>query len=478
MSSARITVLSGSDIDFVHQRSLDILHDPGILVRSKTALSLLEAHGATVDKKLMRAHLPERLVNDALHRLPDKVLLASRNPSQDMSAPRASGPPFMATNGTAVFVRDIDTGDSRASTAEDLRKFMVVCDAMESLDYVWPIVTAGDLPPKGHSLAELAISLLNTTKHVQGEAMSAEEARAEVQVGAIIAGGEDELRERPLFSVIQCPICPLEFEGGSVDAVIEFAKAGIPVVSMSMALPGLTSPVTLAGTIAVVNAENLASFVISQMAEAGAPVVYSSESTAPNLRTGEIHYGAVEELLTSAAATQMANRYGVPSMVGGFCASIAGPIPGITVDPSELVFNTATSFTGTDFASGVGGLDQAKGASLEQVVIDCDIWEMMKQARKEFAMNDERLALDVIRSVGPGGSFLKELHTVKNMRKELFAPSKEKADIYSMYALNKDQTQIIASAKKRVKEILRTHRPEPVHEKERSKIDEIMRRHQ
>lgn len=478
MSSARITVLSKADIEFVHQRTLWILKDPGILVGSPAALDLLKAHGASVQRESMRARLPERMVTEALERVPKRVTLASRDPKKDMVAPKKDGPPFMATNGTAVYVRDMESGGMRASTADDLRTFMVLCDAMDSLDYVWPIVTAGDAPQRSHSLTELSISLMNTTKHVQGEAMSAEEARAEIEVGAAIAGGREELAERPLFSVIQCPICPLEFEKGLVEAVIEFAKAKIPVVSMSMALLGLTSPVTLAGTIAIVNAENLASFVVSQMARAGAPVIYSSESTSPNLMSGEIHYGAVEQALTAAAAAQMAQHYGVPSMVGAFCAGIAGSSPGINVDPSELAFTCATTLTCTDFASGIGGLDQAKGAALEQVVIDCDVWETVRELRKDFEMNDERLALDLIRSVGPGGNFLKELHTAKNMRQELFAPPKEKADVYSMYRLNRDQKELVTSARKRAKHILATHTPPQISPEVRSKIQQILKAHQ
>lgn len=473
-----MTALSQSDIDFVHQRTLEILADPGIMVRSPAVLELLRTSGATVEKKLMRARLPEQMVQDALGRLPKRVTLGSRDPRKGMVAPRASGPPFMATNGTAVYVVDSNTGEKRPSTGEDLRTFMVLCDAMDPLDYVWPIVTAGDAPPRFHSLHELAISLMNTSKHVQGEALSAEEARAEIEVGAAIAGGRGELAGRPLFSVIQCPICPLEFEQGSVEAVVEFAKAGIPVVSMSMALMGMTSPVTLAGTMAIVNAENLASFVISQTARPGAPVIYSSESTSPNLLTGEIHYGAVEQAITAAAGAQMARSYGVPSMVGGFCMGISGSSPGINVDPAELAFNFATVLSQTDFASGVGGLDQAKGAALDQVVIDCDVWETLRELRKDFVLDKDRVALDLIRSVGPGGNFLKEIHTARNMRRELFAPTKQKADIYSTYRLDTDQKQMVEAARARAKKILETHRPEHVAPEARRSIQRILKEHQ
>ncbi len=475
MGVAQISVLSGEEIESVHERTLDLLWDPGVTVLSDSALRVLESGGAKIDFGTKRAKLSERLVNEILRSLPDHVTLAARNPKQDMIAPM-SGPPFMATNGTAVYMRDLSSGEKRRTTKKDLRDFIVLCDAMDSLDYVWPIVTAHDAPERTHAIDELAISLTNTTKHVQGEAMSASDALAEIEIGSAIAGGPEILARRPLFSVVQCPICPLEFERGSVEATMEFAKAGIPVVSMSMALCGLTSPVTLASTIAIVNAENLASFAISQLTKKGAPVIYSSESTAPNMMTGEIHYGALEEMLLASAAGQMARHYGAPSMVGGFALGIASEEPGIHVDPSELAFNVMTALTSTDFASGIGGLDQAKGASLEQVVIDCDVWEMVREMRKEFAVDDAHFLVDLIRSVGPGGSFLKELHTARNLRTELFMPSTEKAQLYAKYKLGTDWKEAIAGARQRAKELVASHCPEPLDFKAESMVKNILSR--
>jgi trimethylamine--corrinoid protein Co-methyltransferase len=477
MAVAQISILSKNDIDLVHQKTLSILEDPGVRVNSEKALAVLEQGGAKVDRRTMRASIPESLVKETVRSLPKTVKLCARNPRQDMVAPRV-GPPYMATNGTAVYMTDLASGERRTTIGNDLRDFMVLCDAMEPLDYVWPIVTAHDAPDRTHALSELTISLLNTTKHVQGEAVSAEEARGEIEVGTALAGGVDELAKRPLFSVIQCPICPLEFEKGSVEAVMEFARAGVPVVSMSMALCGLTSPVTLAATIAIVNAENLASFAISQMTKKGAPVVYSSESTAPNMMTGEIHYGAVEETLIAAAVAQMAKHYGAVTMVGGFGVGLGGESPGIYLDPGELVFTSMTSLAMTDFASGIGGLDQAKGASLEQIVIDCDLWEEIRELRREVALDEQRFALDLIRTVGPGGNFLKEAHTARNLRKELFMPNQEKASLYAGYRLDRDMRSTVQNASKRAREIIASHRPEEVDRDVRSKVDKILTKYQ
>jgi len=476
MAVAQISILSKDDIELVHEKTLTILEETGVAVLSKKALSVLGEGGAKTDTKSMRAWIPESMVKETVKRIPRRITLAARNHKQDMIAPR-TGYPFMATNGTAVYMTDMKTGARRATTGNDLKDFMTLSDAIDPLDYVWPIVTAHDAPDRTHALSELAISLQSTTKHVQGEAMSAEEARAEIEVAAAIIGGKDELAKRPIFSVIQCPICPLEFEKGSVEAVMEFAKAGIPVVSMSMALCGLTSPVTLAGTMAIVNAENLASFAISQMTKSGAPIVYSSESTSPNMRTGEIHYGAVEETILASAAGQMAKHYGAPSMVGGFSLGLSGESPGISCDPGELLFTTMTTIASTDFGSGIGGLDQAKGAALEQIIIDSDVWEVVRQLGREVVLSDDRFVTDLIKEVGPGGTFLKKSHTVRNMRRELFIQDNLAAEMFSQYRFDRDRKELVQRARERAKKILSEHVPEKVDSDAKRKIDKILDEH-
>ncbi|MBU1158891.1 MAG: trimethylamine methyltransferase family protein [Candidatus Thermoplasmatota archaeon] len=475
MAGGQINILSEEQIGLVHENTLHLLTKPGVRVASEIVLKLLADGGADVDLGARIARIPEELVEETISKVPKSITLGARDPKREMVAPR-KGPPYMATNGTAVYMTDLETGAKRPTMGNDLKDFMTLCDAIDSLDYVWPIVTAHDGPERFHGLNELAIAMHSTTKHIQGEAMSAEEAKDMIRAASLVTGGEDQLAKKPIFSVIQCPICPLEFEKGSVEAVMEFAKAGIPVVSMSMALCGLTAPVALAAAISIVNAENLASFTISQLARKGAPVIYSSESSTMNMKTGEIRYGAREEVLIAAAVAQMAKHYGVPTMVGSFGMGLHGDTPGINVDPSELAFTTMTNLSLTDFSSGIGGLDQAKGAALEQIIIDTDIWESVREIRNDVEFDDKHFANELISSIGPGGNFLNSPHTIKNMRKELFLPNAEKSSIFESYRLNKDQKDILSKARERVEEILAIHKPEPIEPDISKRVKEIVDR--
>jgi len=164
-------------------------------------------------------------------------------------------------------------------------------------------------------------------------------------------------------------------------------------------------------------------------------------------------------------------------MVGSFGVGLHGDKPGITVDPSELIFSAMTNMSLTDFSSGLGGLDQAKGASLEQIIIDSDIWESIREMRSDVKFDEEHFASDLIASVGPGGNFLRVPHTIRNMRRELFLPGKDKAAVFESYGLLNDQREIVRMAKERVKKILATHRTEPIDTRIAKKIDDIVAAH-
>ena len=210
----------------------------------------------------MIAKLPEALVKDALETAPKEFTLCARDLEHDLLFP--SHPyPYATTSGLAVNVVDRHTGEYRPSTKKDAAEFAKLGDAIDSVDFLWTSLTATDVSALAHGPHELWATMQNTSQHVQGVTVqSAEDARVQIELAALIAGGSDALRERPLMSVISCPIAPLSFEEGAIEAQVEFARAGIPICSMSMSMSGITSPVTVAGTITNANAENLAALVV------------------------------------------------------------------------------------------------------------------------------------------------------------------------------------------------------------------------
>ncbi|HDP96299.1 MAG TPA: hypothetical protein ENN25_01210 [Euryarchaeota archaeon] len=452
MATIRLNFLSEEEEDIIHAQSIKTLEQIGVKVHSEKVLEQLNQMGANVDLKSKIAKIPEDLVKESLDKAPKRIRLCARDPKRDLEIPVKSYP-YTATNGLAIEILDLDTGKLRSSTRKDIADFVRLGDALDSVDYLWTSLTATDVPQLTHGSHEIWAALQNTTKHVQGVTVqSGLDARKQIELASLVVGGEEELMKRPIISVISCPIAPLTFEKGAIEAQVEFAKAGLPVCSMSMSLGGLSSPVTLAGTIANVNTENLASIVISQSFAPGAPHVYTSESTPIEMKTGIINYNAPEVPLISAAAGQMARRYGLPCMVAG-CGTNGGRMPGIQGSFCEITSGFLPLMSGTDLAAGMGSIDVAKGCSFEQLVIDAYLWEQYRSFMRDFVVDSESIALDVVKEVGHGNSFLTHPHTAKNFKKELFFWDKKKLAWQATLS-----TDMVPEAREVAKKLLKEHK--------------------
>jgi trimethylamine---corrinoid protein Co-methyltransferase len=466
----RLGFMEKGEEDVIHGQTIECLESLGVVVHSESVLKMLKGAGADVDLKKQTAKIPERLILEAIKKAPKSITLAARDQKRDMRIPTERYP-FVSTAGVTVFMTDFETGERRKATSRDLADFARLADSLDPIDAFWPIVTTSDVPAHAQFANELWISLQNTTKHILGSAgsgtLGTPDARTQIALAALVAGGPDKLKKRPLFSVLSCIVPPLVFETGAVEAQVEYARAGIPIISMSMCMGGMTAPVTLAGTILTLNIENLASLVITQTAAPGAPHIYCSEATLGNVVTGLIGYRGAEAPMIFAAAAQMARRYGLPKMSG--ILGIDGDVPGVGIPFGELSSLMLSSMSGTDLCSGIGGLDLDKGCSLEQVVIDAMMWEEYRAFMRDFSVTRESAALDVIERVGPGNNFLNDPHTVRNFRNQMFMRGK-KSGLYGSTMSDK----MVPDARDVVRRTLKEHSVESLDKAVLAKGNELL----
>ena len=418
MARGRVQFLSREELLRTHETSIKILEEVGVDVLSPSARDILLESGATISKKNDRLLIPEEIVKSALSMAPKRIILAARNGAKDLNIPSDEGT-YVANGGEGVFVKDLVTGETRPSTEDDLRNFAVLVEASPQVDFCWMMVGALDQPAHLKNLIELKTCLEATRKHVQTMAASAQDARNMIKLASILSEGSKRSSKGTIFSAVQCPISPLRFERGIVEAQIEFARSGIPVVSMVASVAGLTSPVTLSGTLAQVNAENLASLVISQAAQKGAPWIYSSDSAAGNLRTGSIHYGAFETQLLRAGAGQLGRYYGVPTMVAGI--TLEGTSFALSTVQQGVPLMAIQALVDSDLGSGFGGIEQAAGASFEQFLVDAWVWEAAKGFARDFDFDKEAISYETIKDAGLDGNFLGKRHTIARFRTEAIA---------------------------------------------------------
>ena len=456
MALARIKFLDKNEENIIHAQSLRCLKEVGMKVRSPLVRKMLKDAGADVDEKSEVVKFPESLVIDSLKKAPKSFTFYSRDKKHDLHLP-VDDIPYVGTTGLSIYINDIDTGEYRTATVKDVVDCAKLGDALDQVNFVWSSLIPRDVPEEAHTPFEVWHSLINTGKHhSQIECRNAEDAHMQIKLGALLAGGTEALRKKPIFSVLVSPDSPLVMRREAMEAQVELAKAGVPIICMTMPLSGITGPVTIAGTLTLINSENLASLVVTQLANPGNPHIYGSDGVPGDMSTGDVAYEAPEVPAIFAGVNQMAMRYGIPSIVGdwGLCGNTT---PGIGRSFTEMSSTALDTLSGTDLIAGIGSTDAAKGVSLEQMVIDNYMWRNWKGYLRKFVINEEMAALDIMKAVGHGNTFLTNMHTVRNFKKELFFRDKSHRNWESTLS-----NSMIPEARVVAKKLLKEHQPMPV----------------
>jgi trimethylamine--corrinoid protein Co-methyltransferase len=464
----RLNVLDSEQVQRIHLATLDVIESVGVKFPSARALDIWQAHGATVDRETMIVKVPGHVIDAALKQAPPAYTLAARNPAQDLVLD--GNHVYVGTDGCGVEVVDIETGQRRSSCLKDVADIARIADFVEEVAFHWVAVSAQDCPPETRGLHELRAIWENSTKHVQTESIYSEhEARAAVEMAAVVAGGYEALRERPVLSIMQCTLSPLGQDGGSIDAALVGAKAGLPVGFMTMASCVTTGPATLAGNLVVGNAEVISATALIQLACPGAPVFYAAAQTASDLRTGAYTGGGPEDFLFGAATNALADFYDIPLSMGAFATGAKEPNWQAGIENSLSAFMAAAVMS--DMLLGVGLLHGSRIWSYAQMLMDCEIFRIVQTMMGGIVVNDETLALDTIRTVGPGRNYLAQKHSRKHMR-DLWVPTLMDRRPYNLWEERRDGAEDWALA--RAKQILSTHQPSPLDPKIDQEFERII----
>lgn len=463
-----LNILGTEDVGRIHTATLDVIESVGVRFPSQKALDIWEAHGATVDRDTMIVKVPGHVIEAALQGAPPVYTLAARDPAQDL--PLDGNHVFVGTDGCGVEVIDIETDERRRSCLQDVAEIARVADYVEEVAFHWVAVSAQDCPPETRGLHELRAIWENSTKHAQTESIYSEhEARAAVEMAAAIAGGREALRERPVLSIMQCTLSPLGQDGGSIEAALIGAAAGLPVGFMTMASCLTTGPATMAGNLVVGNAEVISATALIQLAYPGAPVFYAAAQTASDLRTGAYTGGGPEDFLFGAATNVLADFYDIPLSMGSFATGAKEPNWQAGIENSLSTF--MASVVMSDMLLGVGLLHGSRIWSYAQMLMDCEIFSIVHKMMGGIVVDGETLALDVIRAVGPGGNFLAQKHTRKHMR-DLWLSTLMDRRPYNVWEEERDGAQDWARA--RARRILATYQPDPLDPKLSQEFERII----
>ncbi len=450
--------LKQSSIDRIHQASLEIFEEVGFEVYYDEALEIFARSGAKVDFEQKRVRLSPQLVEKAISTAPSKVVLYGREEKHDLILEGKRV--YLGTGGTAPNVLDLETGEKRLSSLEDVKQIAKLVDALDNVHFYLLPVFPNELPQEQVDVNRFYAGLANTTKHVTGGVWHPEGARNAIKLASIIAGGYEELKKKPIISIICCVISPLRLDKNYTELMIIAAENGIPVMVPSEALCGSTSPITLAGDVLQVNVETLAGVILTQLVNPGTPVLYATVSTIADPRRMSYTSGAVEMGLINAALAQMAQFYGIPFYATAGMSD--AKLPDAQAGYEKAITSLLVAMAGANFIHDSAGLlEFAMTASYEQYVIDDEINGMVMRAVRGIEFNEDTLALDVIKNVGPTGTFFDQVHTVKHLRSEFFFPKLSDRSPREQW-VEKGAKDTRERAREIAKDILLNHKPLPM----------------
>jgi trimethylamine--corrinoid protein Co-methyltransferase len=456
-----LRILSDGQLDQLQAATLEILEEVGIHCPSERALSIYADHGAQVDFETQLVKLPAGVVLEAMSHAPRYYTMGARSPAHDLNLDGTTF--YCATDGCGTETIDFETRQRRRSVKEDVAKSARVADYLSSIGFYWPMVSAWDCREVA-PLHELDASFNNTVKHVQSETLMGERtARYAVEMARVVAGDETTLVERPPLSSLICTIAPLGQDPDGMESALVFAEAGLPVGFMSMANTGSTAPGTLAGTIAVADAEIVAAMVLVQMTFPGAPTYHSMMPGIMHPRTGEYLCAAT---YVYAIGVELAHLWGVPTLAGTFGGD--APAPGWehgTLDGEGLLL---CALCGAETGSGMGLLKGSTVLYPEAMVLDTDVYHHVRRDLAGLDLSPDELALDVIKAVGPRGHFLFQGHTRDHFRQRWFS------DLTAQLAEGTGFRDPLEVAREKTDWILEHHHPEPLDGVQQAELERIL----
>ena len=412
--------LSQQQVETIHEAALTILENTGITYEQglSETVDMLETAGATVDRGAARVRLPRELIGEQVAKAPSEVTFYGRNEEHDLTL--GGDRVYMGTGGTAVTILDLKTGAARPTRVRDIYDIGRIVDRLDNIHFYMRPVVPQDIPLEAYDVNSFYACMRATPKHVMAGCNFLEGFGQMFEMAGMIAGSKEKLIERPFISTSACfAISPLKLCTDSTRIMQAAIRQRIPVALSSAPMAGSTAPMTMAGQLAQLHAEELCGITICQLTNPGAPLLYGGIPGAANLSSMEYSGGLVECGMMNAAIHQMAHHVGVPNY--NSAALSDAKLPDIQAGWEKGLTLLLAAMGGSNYVHHAAGmLESMLGVAYEQYIIDDEIIGNAMKALQGITVDDDHLALEVIDQVGPGGNFLTADHTLEHIRSEFF----------------------------------------------------------
>lgn len=409
-------VLSPEGVEQIHGTSMKVMEEVGISLPHEETIAVFEAHGFRTDGD--QVFLEEQQVLDAVASVPDRFTIHAPNPEKSVVV--GDGSPVFAPGYGAPFLVDYEAG-KREPTMDDYEDLVRLVDALPNQDMSGHLlVEPSDVSSETAHLLMLKAHMLHSDKAFLGSTEGQVGAQNTMEMAGILFG--EDIGDRPVTGGLINSLSPLGYSDEMLGALAVYTEHRQPVIIAALAMAGSTGPITLAGLLAMQNAELLAGVVLTQLLSPGTPVLYGSTSTNIDMKTGALAVGSPELALMIAAHAQLARHYGLPCRSGGALSDASFPDAQAGFESMSSLLTTVNS--GVDFVLHAGGiLSSYLAFSREKLILDDEMCGMLRHYEKGIEVNPGTLAYDVIASVGSQGDYLMEMHTVHRCRDEFWAPT-------------------------------------------------------
>jgi trimethylamine--corrinoid protein Co-methyltransferase len=459
-------LLTEDQIDLIHTTTLELLETQGVDVHHDEARQMLADAGCLLkgDRRVM---IPGRLVEAAIESAPSAVIIYNRQGEKALQLEDRCIHFGLGTDLAHTY--DLETGRLRKSELKDVQTAARIADGLPEIDFIASYALAHDSPPNLLYLDSFKSQLENSSKPIFFTAAGLEDIRLIEEMAVAVAGGRENLRHKPFMIHYSEPLSPLIHSKGAIDKLLFCAEHHIPVTYAPGMMSGATAPVTLAGALAVGNAEALSGIVMHQLRSEGAPIISGIGMAVMDMARATCIYGCPEYRLILSACAELYRHYGVPvwGTAGVTDANCLDAQAGMEWGDSLLI----NAMAGANLIHDVGYMGQGLIGHPAALVVCDEIISYTKRFMRGFILDDEHFALDTIRQVGAGGNFLSARQTARMLTSEHWYPALCNRDSVGPWQ-KKGSPDIATRAVEKARDVLNSHEPEALSE---SLLNELAR---
>jgi len=460
-----LRILTDSQVEHIHNTTLEILEKTGVKLESERALKLLKDSGCKVDFEARVVKFPSYLVEESIRKSPSSFSVKARIPEDDL---RLGGSTLYFMPAAGAKLHDEKTGELSVATIEQNNQGVLICDALETVDFqasYCPFFELKDIEPV-MLLAESQASVARYTTKVSRGAQATDSFIWEAQIANAVG--------KQLIGTIE-GAAPLCFPEDAINAAFEYIDNGFPIWATGGSVMGGSSPVTVAGATVSNNVETLAAITFIQCYKPGHSVLANDFVIPMDMESGNLFFGAIGSGYHQMAFNQIyRDLYRIPT-----CNAMAAFPNSKLIDYQNAFEKTHLALTaalsGASMVAFLGSVSQELAWSPVQAVIDNDAVNIIGRYIEGFEINANTIAMELIQEVGPSpGSYLGKKHTRENWKQEYYVPKVFDRLSYQDWERS-GKKSVLDKAKERVEEILLTHKPKPLTSQEEKSIESILK---